>query len=90
MIDHPPQFLLAVAVLAVAAGYLWRTRRSRLAHRPVGWRKAGRWLARCIILLLMLMTLLLALEATRYMTADVCLEFQAGSEWCLHDTAGSD
>jgi len=85
MIDHPLQFVLSVIVIVVSVAYLWRTRRSRLEKTPTGWRRAGRAMARMVLLLVILIVLLLALDATRYMTASICLELNAGTEWCLHD-----
>ena len=37
-----------------------------------------------------LIALLLAVESTRFMDANICLDFDEGSEWCLHDVQEGD
>jgi len=85
MIDHPLQFVLSVIIIVISVVFLWRTRRSRLERPPTGWRRSGRTIARIALMLVVLIVLLIALDATRYMKADVCLELNPGSEWCLYD-----
>jgi Co/Zn/Cd efflux system component len=90
MIDYPLQFVASAAFIVLIVSHMWRTRRSRLLHRPAGWRRFGRLLARLVLVLLILVALLLAVDATRFGTAHVCIEFRAGSEWCLHDETAHD
>lgn len=90
MLDHPMQFLLTSLVIVGLVSFLWRTRRSRLPSPPVGWRRFGRATGRFALWLVVLITLLLAIDATRFMTADVCLEWSPGTEWCLHGEPGRE
>lgn len=85
MIDHALQCSVAVLIFVGVVGFLWRTRRSRVVHPPVGWRRTGRFVARLALVFVSLLAFLFAVEATRYMDADICIDTDPGSEWCLHE-----
>ncbi|MGB5621518.1 MAG: hypothetical protein WBN65_03410 [Gammaproteobacteria bacterium] len=82
MIDRPWQMLLALALIGLMALLLRRSapRRRRSAAGPAS-RVA--WLVLRVLLgFLLLLGVLVALEATRFVDADICLDFSAGVEWC--------
>ncbi len=84
MIDRPWQMLLALVLIGLMVLLLRRTapRRRRPAAGPAS--RVGWFLLRVLLWLLLLLGVLVALEATGFVDANICLEFSPGVEWCNH------
>ena len=85
MIDHPAQMLLGLALGAFGV-FLLRLSSPR-RRRPSASRMArAAWaIIRLGLAMLVLLSVLIAIEATRFVDTKICLDAAPGMEWCNHD-----
>ncbi len=81
LIDKPLQFLVGVALIAIAFRALPRRRWRRSHGVPLSVRIA--WVAALAVA--MLIALLAVLDATRFATVNICLDLWEGQQWCNHE-----
>jgi cytochrome c oxidase assembly factor CtaG len=82
LVDKPLQFLIAVLVVATAIRAMPR-RRWRRSHRSPLWVRIA-WITGLV--LVMLVALLTALDATPYASVNICLDLWEGYEWCNRES----
>jgi hypothetical protein len=82
LIDKPLQFLIAGLLAAVAVRAMPR-RRWRRSHR---WPVLGRVAWVTGMGLVIVLALLAALDATRFVSVNICLDLWDGQEWCNHES----
>ena len=81
LVDKPLQFLIAVLMI-VGAGWAMPRRRWRRSYRWPLWIRIV-WVTGLV--LVMVLGLLTALDATRYASVNICLDLWEGYEWCNHE-----
>jgi len=85
MIDHPLQMLLGLAVGMVSV-FLLRLSSPRRRRSSSGLMARAAWVTmRAGLVLLMLLAVLMVVEATRFVDAEICVDVAPGVEWCNHD-----
>jgi len=83
MLDHPLQFLLALALLLGLLIWRFRARRAgkERAQTLSTWRK---WIQATLLGLATLVLLIVAVEATRFVGISFCLDLWSDQNWCNH------
>jgi hypothetical protein len=80
MIDKPLQFLIWTLVVVVAIWLIprrrWRRHALPLPLRMIAW---------AAILIVLLVSLLGMLDATRFARVNICVDLIDGHEWCNHE-----
>lgn len=82
LVDKPLQFLIAILVIAGAVWAMPR-RRWRRPHRLPLWVRMV-WVTGLVMVILV--ALLTALDATPYASVNICLDLWEGYEWCNHES----
>jgi hypothetical protein len=88
MLDHPFQFLLGLSLLLALLAWRFKARinRKQTGRRLPIWRRVGQGLLEIVAILVLL---LVAIEATRYVGINFCVELWEGQNWCNHQAEDS-
>lgn len=84
MIDRPWQMLLALVFVGLMVLLLRQSAPRRRKPTAGAAFRVAWFLLRVLLGLLLLLGMLVVLEATGFVDANICLEFSPGVEWCNH------
>lgn len=84
MLDHPLQFFVALGLLVGLV--VWRIHAGRRRkEKGLGFTRWQKWLEGILVGMVALTLLIVAMEATRFVGINFCLDLWSDQTWCNHD-----